>query len=168
MNRNQLTLARATDVLLYDDGCAMCAFQTRLLKKLDWGHAIDLMPMSSPEAATLAPQLTPQDLHEAMHCVTPSGKVYRGAAAFRHFGVRMPLLWPLALLLWLPGMMWIAERAYAAISRNRYVLSRFFGCGSACAVHAVKTETRGLRPTQNRVSGAEVNSAYPGKQAQAT
>jgi predicted DCC family thiol-disulfide oxidoreductase YuxK len=168
MGENQSSLARRADVLLYDDGCAMCAFQTRLLKKLDWGHVVDLMPMSRPEAATLAPNLTSRDLHDAMHCITPCGQVYRGAAAIRHFGMRMPLLWPLALLLWLPGTMWLAERAYAAISRNRYVLSRFFGCGSACAVHAPKTETRGLRPTQNRVSGAEVNSTYPGKQAQAT
>ena len=46
----------------------------------------------------------------------------------------MPLLVPLALFLWIPGLIWIAEKIYAWVSRNRYILSRVFGCKEACAV----------------------------------
>ena len=60
--------------------------------------------------------------------------MYRGARCVRYVGIRMPLLAPLALVLWIPGVIWIAEKIYAWVSRNRYLLSRLFGCKEACAV----------------------------------
>ncbi len=69
-----------------------------------------------------------------MHCVTPDGRIYRGARCVRYLGMRMPLLVPLALVLWFPGVIRVAEKVYAWVSRNRYVLSRVFGCKEACAV----------------------------------
>ena len=39
-----------------------------------------------------------------------------------------------ALVLWIPGVIWIAERIYMRISRNRHLLSRIFGCKEACAI----------------------------------
>ena len=38
-----------------------------------------------------------------------------------------------ALILWLPGVIWVAERIYMWVSRNRHLLSRWFGCKQACA-----------------------------------
>ena len=48
--------------------------------------------------------------------------------------VPLPLLVPLALFMWIPGVIWIAEIVYAWVSRNRTLLSRVFGCKDACAV----------------------------------
>ena len=48
--------------------------------------------------------------------------------------MRLPLLVPLALLLWVPGVIWIAEKMYDLIARNRRTLSRIFGCKEACAI----------------------------------
>jgi predicted DCC family thiol-disulfide oxidoreductase YuxK len=48
--------------------------------------------------------------------------------------MRMPLAIPLALILWFPGVIWIAEKFYQWISRNRYLLSRVFGCKEACTI----------------------------------
>jgi predicted DCC family thiol-disulfide oxidoreductase YuxK len=48
--------------------------------------------------------------------------------------MRMPLAIPIALVLWLPGVIWIAERIYMWVSRNRLLLSRWFGCKEACAI----------------------------------
>ena len=39
-----------------------------------------------------------------------------------------------ALVLWLPGVIWVAEKIYQWISRNRHYLSRIFGCKDACAL----------------------------------
>jgi predicted DCC family thiol-disulfide oxidoreductase YuxK len=120
--------------LLYDQDCSLCTFQMQLLTWLDWRHALRLVPLSDSEVARIAPQLSVEALQEAIHCVTPEGRVYRGARALRFVGMRLPALWPVALFLWLPGVIGVAEKVYQVISRNRYVLSRLFGCGDACAV----------------------------------
>jgi predicted DCC family thiol-disulfide oxidoreductase YuxK len=106
----------------------------KLLSWLDWFNVLSLVPLSDPKAKALAPSLTREDLLEAIHCVTPEGRIYRGARALRFVGLRLPLLVPMALFLWIPGVIYFAERVYQWISRNRLVLSRMFGCKGACAI----------------------------------
>ena len=125
---------KTQDMLLYDDGCPMCTFQTRALSWLDWRHVIRLVPLSNPRSREIAPSLTREQLHEAIHCITPRGRIHRGARAIRHLGMRVPLLIPIGLLLWFPGVILVAERGYRWISRNRHLLSRLFGCKEACSV----------------------------------
>jgi predicted DCC family thiol-disulfide oxidoreductase YuxK len=117
----------------------------KLLAWMDWGNRIALTPLSDPEVAGIAPSLTAEALREAIHCVTPSGRIYRGARAIRFVGMRVPPLWSLALFLWIPGVIFIAEIVYQWISRNRYLLSRVFGCKDACAI----------LPTRNRPADAQ-------------
>ena len=120
--------------VLYDDGCPLCTFQMKVLTWLDWRNALALVPLSDPRAQEIAPQLTREDLLEAIHCVTPSGRVYRGARAIRFLGLRLPLLVPVALFLWIPGVIVLAEIIYQFVSRNRLHFSRIFGCKDACAI----------------------------------
>jgi predicted DCC family thiol-disulfide oxidoreductase YuxK len=124
----------ATNIVLYDDQCPMCAFQMRLLTWLDWFNTISLVPLSDERASQIAPHLRREDLLEAIHCVTKENKIYRGARCLRFVGMRMPLLIPFALILWIPGVIWFAEKIYNLISRNRHLLSRIFGCKEACAI----------------------------------
>lgn len=121
-------------VILYDGECPMCIFQMKVLSWLDWSHALALVPLSDPRAQEIAPQLTREDLLEAIHCVTPEGRIYRGARAIRFVGMRLPLLVPVALFLWLPGVIQIAEIVYQWVSRNRLLFSKIFGCKDACAI----------------------------------
>ena len=121
-------------VILYDGECPMCIFQMKVLSWLDWSHALALVPLSDPRAQEIAPQLTREDLLEAIHCVTPEGRIYRGARAIRFVGMRLPLLVPVALFLWLPGVIQIAEIVYQWVSRNRLLFSKMFGCKDACAI----------------------------------
>ena len=125
---------KAQDMLLYDDGCPMCTFQTSALTWLDCRHVIRLVPLSHPRSLEIAPSLSRGELREAIHCITPQGRIHRGARAIRHLGLRVPLLIPVGLLLWFPGVIWFAERIYTWVSRNRHLLSRFFGCKEACSV----------------------------------
>ena len=117
----------------------MCTFQMKVLSWLDWFHMLALVPLSDPRAREIAPQLGREDLLEAIHCVTPERKVYRGARAIRFVGMRLPLLLPVALFLWIPGVIWIAEIVYAWVSRNRLLFSRLFGCKEACAILPKRT-----------------------------
>lgn len=133
-----------TNIVLYDDQCSLCTFQMKVLTWLDWFNAVTLMPLSDPQAARIAPTLTREDLLEAIHCVTPSGRIYRGARCIRFVGMRMPLLVPIALFLWLPGVIWIAEKIYMWVSRNRHLLSRFFGCKEACSIMPARKREKDL------------------------
>jgi predicted DCC family thiol-disulfide oxidoreductase YuxK len=121
-------------IVLYDGECPLCVFQMRLLTWLDWFNALSLVPLTDPRAQQVAPELTREQLLAAMHCVTRDGRIHRGARCIRFVGMRLPLVVPVALLLWLPGVIWVAEKVYNLIARNRLVLSRMFGCKEACAI----------------------------------
>ncbi len=125
--------------LLYDDTCPMCTFQMKVITWLDWFHRIHLVPASSPDIQTLAPGLSHDELMAAIHSIGPDGRIQRGARALRVVGMRLPPMVPMALFLWLPGVIWIAERIYGWISRNRYVLSKVFGCKDACRLMPVRS-----------------------------
>ena len=120
--------------VLYDGECPMCIFQMKVLSWLDWSGVLALVPLSDPRAQEIAPQLQREDLQEAIHCVTPEGCVYRGARAIRFVGMRLPLLVPVALVLWIPGVIFLAEIIYRWVSRHRLLFSRVFGCKDACAI----------------------------------
>lgn len=121
--------------VLYDDECPLCIFQMKLLTWLDWLNVAGLVPLSSAQAQEIAPPgLDRETLRAAMHVVTAGGNLHRGARGIRFLSMRMPLLFPLALLLWVPGVIALAEIVYNAIARNRLVLSRLFGCKDACAI----------------------------------
>ena len=121
----------------------------RVITWLDWFNTVSLLPISHPRAHEVAPSLTREDLLEAIHCVSSDGRIHRGARCLRFIGMRMPLALPICLVLWVPGVIWVAEKIYAWVSRNRHLLSRFFGCKEACS----------LMPARRRTNEDEVKSA---------
>jgi len=121
-------------LVLYDDECPMCVFQMKLLTWLDWLNVASLVPLSSEREQAAAPQLDREELRAAIHVITRDGAIHRGARCIRFLALRMPLLVPLGLLLWVPGVIWIAELVYRYVSNHRLVLSRVFGCKDACAI----------------------------------
>ena len=124
----------AKHTVLYDGECSLCTFQMKVITWMDWFHAVTLIPLADPRAAEIAASLTPEELHEAIHCVSTRGKIYRGARCIRFVGMRMPLAVPFALILWLPGVIYLAEIVYRWISRNRHLIGILFGCKGACAI----------------------------------
>lgn len=127
-------MKREKHVLLFDSDCPMCTFQSRTLGWLDWFHCVEMIPLKDPRTGEIAPDITREDLLEAIHCITPEGKIHRGARAIRFLSTRIPLLTPVGFFLWLPGVIWIAEKLYAFVSRNRHFFSKIFGCKGACAI----------------------------------
>jgi predicted DCC family thiol-disulfide oxidoreductase YuxK len=127
-------MSRPKHLILFDGDCPMCTFQMRLLTWLDWFNLLSFCPIANPEVAKIAPTLTREQLLEAIHCIATDGRIYRGARCIRFVGARLPLLIPLTIILWIPGVIWIAERVYMWISRNRHLISRVFGCKGACSI----------------------------------
>ena len=63
-------------------------------------------------------------LLQQMYLLTPDGgRVYAGFEAFRYIAWRLPLLWPLAPWLYLPGVPTLGQRLYLWVARNRFDLA---------------------------------------------
>lgn len=129
-------MKRRRTMVIYDGECGFCLRLMQVLRRLDWFGRLDLRPATEAEeglagmGVTLG--VTREALGEAVHCVTASGRVCRGVDCLRRAGLRTPLLAPLALLLWIPGVSWVADRVYARVSRNRRWLGRWLGCETGC------------------------------------
>lgn len=134
-------MKKTRHILLFDSDCPLCTFQSRLLSWMDWFNVVEMVPLNDARAAAIAPGITREDLLEAIHCITPEGEIHRGARAIRFLGMRIPLLVPTGLFLWIPGVIKIAEIVYAFISKHRLVLSRLFGCKGACSILPEKRES---------------------------
>ncbi|HJZ58779.1 MAG TPA: DUF393 domain-containing protein [Gemmataceae bacterium] len=111
-------------VVLYDGMCPLCQRSVRLLKRLDWLGMLHFQ--DARDTAHLPPceqPLEPARLLEQMHLVTPDRKhAHAGYAAVRWMSWRLPLLWPVAPLLYLPGMPRLGDRLYRWVARNRFNL----------------------------------------------
>lgn len=134
-------MKREKNVLLFDSDCPLCTFQSRSLAWMDWLGKVEMVPLKDPRTAEIAPDITREDLLEAIHCITPEDETHRGARAIRFLGMRIPLLVPVGLFLWIPGVIWIAEKAYAFVSKHRLFFSKIFGCKGACAIMPEKKES---------------------------
>ncbi len=131
---NEAKVTRKTHIVLFDGDCPLCTFQKQLLTWLDWFNVVSFVPISDARTKGIAPSISREDLLEAIHCVAIDEEIHRGARCIRFVGMRMPLLVPLSLILWIPGVIWVAEWVYQWISRNRHLLSRLFGCKGACTI----------------------------------
>jgi predicted DCC family thiol-disulfide oxidoreductase YuxK len=110
--------------LLYDAHCPFCLKSVAVLKRLDWFgrlRYVDARNLANLPASD--PPLDSDRLLEEMHLLTPDGKhVYHGFAAFRWVAWRLPLLWPIAPFLYIPGLPALGQKAYLWVARNRYSL----------------------------------------------
>jgi len=111
-------------ILLFDGACAFCRRSVSILKRLDWLGRVECR--DARDVATLPhcdEPLDPDKLLEEMHLVTPDGRrAHAGYRAIRWLAWRLPPLWPLAPLLYLPGALWLGSRLYRRIARNRFKL----------------------------------------------
>jgi len=76
--------------------------------------------LQDPLGAADYPELDPDDLGREMHVVDTSGRSRAGAEAVRYLSRRLPLLWPLAVLLHVPGSLPLWRWLYGVVARNRY------------------------------------------------
>lgn len=119
-------------IFYYDGECGFCTLSVRVLAKADLFSRVTWAAFQElPEP----PQgLTWEDLDaaaylEVVHSVAlPHGtgkrsRWYRGFYAIRMLTLRLPPLFPLVPLLWLPGANKLGEAAYAWVAANRYRIS---------------------------------------------
>jgi predicted DCC family thiol-disulfide oxidoreductase YuxK len=108
------------DVVLYDGHCRFCRSQVALLRRLDARGSLRFVSLHEPEVARDFPELSSEDLMRQMYVVDTSGRARGGAEAVRYLSRRLPLLWPLALPLHVPGSLPLWSALYRFVARHRY------------------------------------------------
>jgi predicted DCC family thiol-disulfide oxidoreductase YuxK len=106
--------------LIFDGHCRFCRGQVALLERLDLLGSLRMVSQHEPEVARDFPELSADDLHSRMFVVDTGGRARGGAEAVRYLSRRLPLLWPLAVPLHVPGSLPVWDWLYRFVARHRY------------------------------------------------
>ncbi len=123
------------EVVLYDGMCRFCRSQIAILGRLDLAGRLDFISLHDPSVARDFPEIPFENLMREMYLVDRGGVAHGGSDALRVVSRRLPLLWPLALLLHIPfsGPIW--NWLYRLIARNRYRIAGKCDEGGTCHLH---------------------------------
>jgi len=118
--------------ILYDGSCRLCSRSVRILASADIFHRLEFQDFRRLNLAQFNQEhkleLIPDALEREM-AVRANGKVYAGFEAYRVIAWALPLFWPFAPVLSLPGSSKLGKRVYSYIAGNRYDLLK---CNSSC------------------------------------
>ena len=144
-------------LLLYDGTCPFCRDQARRLRPKG-RSGLRVEPLQT--GIVHVPWIDAQDAAKALHVIDVDGRRYVGAAAVvRALRLTRPVLGTLALAYHLPGVRWLAERAYAFVAARRYGLGRRTdGSPRACADDGCATPA-GTPATQITSTGRPARSS---------
>jgi predicted DCC family thiol-disulfide oxidoreductase YuxK len=110
-------------LLYYDAQCGFCVGTARWLHRLDILRSLEFRASLDYEAQQAG--LDQDHLDQAACLVTPVGIAHQGFYAFRRLALLLPLLWPLAPIMWMPGVGFLGARIYRWIADHRGLIS---GC----------------------------------------
>ena len=120
MNTNHpIRTTPARDTVLYDGQCRFCRSQIALLRRLDLGGSLHFTSLHDPAVPEVFPELSRDDLLAQMYVIDTAGRARGGAEAVRYLSRKLPLLWPLAVLLHIPGTLPLWQALYRFVARNR-------------------------------------------------
>lgn len=124
-------------VVIFDGKCRFCTSQVRILQRLDFANRLSFISLHDPHVAQWYPELSYDQLMQQIYVIPPTTTGgadrlrYGGAEGFRYVAWRLPVLWPLALLLSIPFSMPLWKAIYDFIARQRYRFGKL-GSPDAC------------------------------------
>jgi len=131
--------AKAGGWVFYDAECRFCVAGMKRWGGLFARRGFEWLPLQTPgTAARLG--VTEARLYEEMWVQTDDGRVVRGVNAWSTLMRRVWWMWPLGVLLAVPGINAIGGLVYRWVARNRYCL------GGSCKIH---THGTGGTPDSN-------------------
>jgi predicted DCC family thiol-disulfide oxidoreductase YuxK len=112
--------AEPKHALLYDGACGLCRGTVAVLARADLRDRLELVDVTQvTDIPNRYPGLTADACLEEMWLVAPDGTRHGGFDAYRELSRLLPLLWPAAPFLRLPGVRPIGRRAYAFVAARR-------------------------------------------------
>jgi predicted DCC family thiol-disulfide oxidoreductase YuxK len=153
---SRLAIKQGRLQVLYDGLCPLCIRTVRLLARLDLFRRLEFLDFRCMDLEEYNGRskldLTRTDLEREMYVVF-GGKTYRGFYAYRRIALALPLLWPLGVWLFLPGVSLVGARVYGYVARNRFDL---LWCDSHCKLQLpVQVESK------NTTAIGAVGLTYP-------
>ena len=130
-----------SDIVIYDGNCNFCISQVTHLRRLDCcGGRLSFLSLHDQRVAEAYPDLSYDQLMAEMYEVQPDGTRHAGGDAVRYLSRRLPLLWPAAPILHLPGSANLWRWLYQQVAKRRYKIagkkSDQAPCSNGtCAVH---------------------------------
>jgi len=121
--------------VLFDGHCALCRASAARVRRLDSRKRIDLLDLHIPSVLQRFPQVDRDEAMKWMLAVDPRGRTFQGADAWARIGLLLPGWNLLAWIVLVPGIRWLAAKAYAWIARNRYRWNRTVCNDDSCSVH---------------------------------
>lgn len=115
----QEPLASARLRLVYDGECDFCRSALLIVRFLDVFRLVTCLDYHNGEELAQVPGVKREDADEAVIAVRPRGHQWVGFYAWRILAWRLPALWLLAPLGYVPGVPWLGRRVYAWVAQNR-------------------------------------------------
>ncbi len=116
-------------VLLYDGDCGFCRRWIARLERWDVRSRIRCVPAAERSGVAGLPPISETALQQAMHLVTPDGRVHAGGLAMTAMLPYLPGGSVLRLLFRVPGVQAITNRVYRWVAEHRHDLG---SDGPAC------------------------------------
>ena len=111
------------DTVLYDGDCRFCRGQIGILRRLDLFGGLAFTSLHDRSVAVAFPELSPEELDRQMYVVDRRGRARGGAEAVRYLSRRLVPLWPLAVLLHVPGTLPLWNAVYGFVARHRFAIA---------------------------------------------
>jgi predicted DCC family thiol-disulfide oxidoreductase YuxK len=124
------------DTVLYDGQCVFCTRGVATLRRLDVFGSLEFVSLHDPSVSARFPDLTYDMLMDQMWVVARTGKRYGGSDAIRYLSRRLPLLFPFAPILHLPGTRSFWRWAYRQVADRRYRFAGKHCDNGTCSLHA--------------------------------
>ena len=105
--------------VLFDGACPRCRASMALITAADPDHVIEPIDLTAVDVTAIHPNLTRADCMQSMHVVSRSGRITAGFEGVRSVAASLPLFWPVAAILYLPGVAWLGRRVYNSLAATR-------------------------------------------------
>jgi predicted DCC family thiol-disulfide oxidoreductase YuxK len=123
------------DTVLYDGHCRFCTSSVQSLRRFDGKERLRYVSLHDPSVAQEFPDLTIDQMMKEMWVAARDGRRYAGADAIRYLSRKLPMLYPLAPIMYFPGLMPICRWVYRWVAENRYRIAGKTCDSGTCNLH---------------------------------
>src|SRR3989338_5243464 len=104
-------------IIAYDNTCQFCTAAKRDMEKIDRKKKLKWVGISNFNYKKY--KLKKDDLLKEMYFIEDE-KIFKGYYAWKQIAKNIPLMYPIYLISLIPGVDFIGDKVYRAISRHRY------------------------------------------------
>ncbi len=107
--------------IFYDGQCPLCLRSMTVLQAFDWFQRLTFSDLETqwPRLSVQHPEIALEACRQDMHVRLSNGSMQKGFFAYRAILKRLPALWPLLAILYLPFASMIGPRVYGRIASRR-------------------------------------------------